>query len=228
MSKEISIAGVDKVLFSHRRSLRLEVRPGAQVLLRAPLGTDPQILASFVRDNAAWLVRARDKMQAQALSRQQSYAEGAAVYYLGQLYPLQLRAEPGLHFDKQKGFLLAKDGVAQGRTYLEAFYRQQTRELVQRFLSFHAPRWGLSHTSLRISAAKTRWGSCSSSNSLNFSYRLAMTPTDCIEYVVVHELAHTRHHNHSASFWSLVEQILPNFRERRHRLACLSRELPSL
>jgi predicted metal-dependent hydrolase len=68
---------------------------------------------------------------------------------------------------------------------------------------------------LRISSARTRWGSCSRQGTLSFTWRLVMAPEEVIDYVVVHELCHLRHLNHSKAFWGLVEGILPDYKVRR-------------
>lgn len=68
---------------------------------------------------------------------------------------------------------------------------------------------------VRITSARTRWGSCSGKNNLNFTYRLAMAPLNVIEYVVVHELAHLKHRNHSKAFWNEVGMIKPDYRKDR-------------
>ena len=77
---------------------------------------------------------------------------------------------------------------------------------------------GLKPTSVKITSAKTRHGSCSSTNGLCFSYRLMLYPKEAIDYVIVHELCHTVHHNHSKNFWSLVEDIMPDYKQRRNLL----------
>ena len=72
---------------------------------------------------------------------------------------------------------------------------------------------------LRINGAKGRWGSCSGRNSLNFSWRLMLAPEHCVNYVVVHELCHILHHDHSAAFWREVERFFPGWKECRRQLA---------
>lgn len=78
-----------------------------------------------------------------------------------------------------------------------------------------ADRMGLYPTGLRITSARTRFGSCSGKNSICFSWRLMDYPDEAVEYVVVHELAHIAHKNHGPQFWALVERYLPDWRARR-------------
>ena len=73
---------------------------------------------------------------------------------------------------------------------------------------------GLTPTGLKITSARTRFGSCSGKNSLCFSWRLMQSPREAIDYVVVHELAHIRHHDHSPAFYALIERYMPDWRER--------------
>lgn len=80
-------------------------------------------------------------------------------------------------------------------------------------------------SAIKINGAKTRWGSCSSKKSLNFSSRLVMAKDDVVDYVVIHELAHITEMNHSSRFWAIVEGILPDYKERQARLKALQKKL---
>lgn len=73
---------------------------------------------------------------------------------------------------------------------------------------------GLFPTAVKISSAKKIFGSCSGNNSLNFSYRLMLYPLNAVDYVIVHELAHIKHHNHSSDFYELIEKYMPDYKER--------------
>ena len=76
----------------------------------------------------------------------------------------------------------------------------------------------LTPASVKITSARTRFGSCSGKNSVCFSWYLMRYPDEAIDYVVVHELAHLRHHDHSPAFYALVERYLPDWRERMRLL----------
>ena len=71
---------------------------------------------------------------------------------------------------------------------------------------------------VKITGAKTRWGSCSGKNRICLSWRLMEKPQEVIDYVIIHELCHTEHHDHSKGFWALVEFFLPNYQALRREL----------
>ena len=97
-------------------------------------------------------------------------------------------------------------------------YRVAAKDYLPGRVDLYAMRMGISPEIIRINSAKKRWGSCSSKGSINFSWRLIIASDDVIDYVVVHELAHLTQMNHSLRFWSSVEKILPDYRERRQLL----------
>lgn len=90
----------------------------------------------------------------------------------------------------------------------------QAREYLPMRVDYWSGIMGLTPTGLKITSARTRFGSCSGKNSLCFSWRLMQYPPEAIDYVVVHELAHIRHHDHSPAFYALIERYIPDWRER--------------
>ena len=97
----------------------------------------------------------------------------------------------------------------------EAEYRRRAAELLPQRVAYYAPRMGVTPTGVKITSARTRFGSCSGKNSLCFSWQLMLYPPEAIDYVVVHELAHIRHHNHSRDFWAFVASVMPDYRARQ-------------
>lgn len=96
--------------------------------------------------------------------------------------------------------------------------RRSAKEQIPGRVAYYSERMGLSPSVIRINSAKTRFGSCSAANHLSFSCLLMDYPDEAIDYVVVHELAHIQHKNHSPAFYALIEDYLPDWRTRRQLL----------
>lgn len=100
----------------------------------------------------------------------------------------------------------------------EDVFRRSAYEIIPPLVEKYSKIMGLKPTSVKITSAQKRFGSCSGKNTLCFSWRLMAYPTKAIEYVVVHELAHIKHRNHSAKFYALVEKYMPDYKERQKLL----------
>ena len=92
---------------------------------------------------------------------------------------------------------------------------RQAKEVLPQKLAYYAGLMGVSPTRLTVTHAKTRFGSCSSKNAVSFSCYLMQYPEAAVDYVVVHELAHIRHHDHSPAFWAEVEKWMPDYKARK-------------
>lgn len=101
---------------------------------------------------------------------------------------------------------------------LDGFYRKEAKKIVPPLVEKWSAVMGLKPKSVTFRKARSRWGSCSSKGGLSFNIYLAKLPPECIEYVVVHELAHLAHHNHGAQFWALVGRYIPQYTHIRNRM----------
>lgn len=108
--------------------------------------------------------------------------------------------------------------VAGGRTgrdalgAIERWYRREARDRIGRVTEIESERLGLFPSRLAIRDQKTRWGSCSATGTLSFNWRLVICPDHALRYVVIHELVHIRHLNHSRAFWSALAEALPGWK----------------
>lgn len=93
--------------------------------------------------------------------------------------------------------------------------KERLLKIIEPLIEYYSIKMGVYPSRISINSARTRFGSCSSKKSLNFSYRLALYPYEAIEYVCVHELAHLKEMNHSKRFWAIVEEQLPDYKSRK-------------
>ena len=97
-------------------------------------------------------------------------------------------------------------------------YKTRARELALRHAVEYARHYGVAYKKIAIRAQRKRWGSCSRTGNLSFNYKIALLPRALAEYVIVHEICHLVHFNHSPVFWGLVEKTIPDYKERRAQL----------
>ena len=213
---------------SARRTLGLLIdAQGLQV--RAPLRTPQQAIDALLHDKAAWVLRKLAHVQAQEQQREQGrlqWHDGATLPYLGQ--PLRLALQPGprataqLGHDAQGAHLqLALPAPATAtaiRAATLAWFGRQARHDFSQRLTHFAPLLGVQWRSLRLSSARTRWGSARSDGAIALNWRLLHYAPPVIDYVVVHELAHLRVMDHSPRFWGTVATVVPDYPVLRHAL----------
>jgi len=135
----------------------------------------------------------------------------------------QLAKPPkSFHLGLQRADVVWIGGLAlplPGLPALDEWYREQARIEVKRAVVREAGRLGVTYTRISIRDQLTRWGSCSRAGALSFNWRLILAPPAILTYVVVHELCHRIHHDHSADFWAAVAAARPTYDEERAWLA---------
>lgn len=208
---------------SRRKTLSIAVECDLQVTVRAPLRMSRAVIEGFVAQSEDWVRKQRDRLREQAELRVCfSYSDGDRVPVDGEELPLATGS--GRRAVWEEGRLLLPES---GRpAALAEYLRERTRERTARSIARFAQQMGVSPTAVRITSAATRWGSCSGRNSINFSYRVACLPGTLLDYIVVHELAHIREHNHSDRFWAVVAAVLPDYAARRAALRRFQQRIP--
>lgn len=212
---------------ARRRTLAIHVHPDGSVEVRAPLRMAESRIRQFLAEKKGWILQKQGEALARRQLRRETFlSPGDTVTLLGRPYRLETAAPgqtPGL-----------KDGIVSlpenaGKEEVRAVLEQVCRRLGKDFFPARAEelarRWGFSCQGVSVTGAKTRWGSCSGKNRLSFSCRLCWASPQGADYVILHELAHTREHNHSPRFWALVEERMPDYRRREAELRELQKRL---
>lgn len=207
---------IDQIIRSRRKTIAIMVSREGQVIVRAPLRAREDLIRKLVQEKEAWIRQQLDHVRtAYPRYTPKQFAQGEQFYYLGALYPLHIVADsrPALRFEG--AFYLAQSTQPQARKVFERWYRAEATRLFVLRTAQLAALHGFQYQQIRITAARTRWGSCSSRGTLSFAWRLVMAPPQVIDYVILHELAHTRIPNHSRQYWSLVQSIAPDYKALR-------------
>ena len=100
-------------------------------------------------------------------------------------------------------------------TVWENRYRHAAKDCFTKRVAYYHQKTGGLYSKITVRDQQSRWGSCSSRGTLSFNYRLIFAPTEVLDYVVVHELCHLTHMNHSKDFWNMVERIMPDYRTHK-------------
>jgi len=205
---------INRLVRSKRKTLALIVETDGTLTVRAPLRMKAADIRQFIEAKQDWIKQKQVKAREEAVDSHR-YADGEIFWYLGQGIPLRIvpGGKPALALDSS--FKLTKSALPNAESAFTAWYRKQARKVVTERVEFFAREHGFKIGKVRISSARTRWGSCSTKNTLSFTWRLVMAPPNVVDYVVVHELCHLKEMNHSKTFWAYVEAILPDYKRRR-------------
>lgn len=204
-----------KLIRSKRRTIALAVTVDASLIVRAPMKTPLSYIERLVDTKIDWIRRAMARISSRSRPTKHEYIEGESFLYLGKSYKLNLVKKAEKKFAFQSGFILSVKEKKNARELFIAWYKSEAKKVLAERVEWCARRAGISYKSIKITTANRRWGSCSTSGNLNFSWRLIMAPLSVIDYVVVHELAHLEHRNHSKAFWNTVKVMYPNYEKAK-------------
>ena len=213
------------------KKTRIVVTEG-KIEVVAPPKVPEQRIKAFVHAQRDWIEAALKRVKQRARTVEALvptiYRDGVTVPYHGQQIPLALKTTsaryPKVQLLENEQFLVylpqtqtvySSDTI---KLALENWMKQQARLQAQRYIDFHSQRYQLHPRTLRIKTQKSRWGSCGPQNDINLNWLLLLAPPVVMEYVVVHELCHIRHKNHSQDFWQCVAAHMPDYLQHRHWL----------
>ena len=203
-----------KLVRSRRRTIALTVSTDQEVTVRAPLRMPKLFIEEFVEEKREWLRRTLEYMGSRPKAPKKTFADGEPFLYMGNPYPLSIVPGRGLRLE-ERGFMLGAESRSRAKEAFAAWYREEARRELTVLTEQYAKMFKHRYRRIRITGARHRWGSCSVRGNINFAWRLIMAPRFVCEYVVAHELAHLRHHNHGAAFWNEVQRMFSRTDEAR-------------
>jgi predicted metal-dependent hydrolase len=225
-NRTISLAGLDvAVRYSERRrTLTIKVDEG-RVIVQAPDYAALGDIERFVSHKQAWIQEKVAQQQAQMRARARQWIDGETLPMLG--LPVQLQLQDAVKGEVQlegdnlvvKARQAAPDVTARRvQKLVEQWYKHTADSVIRERVAHWQRHTGITPKGIVTKTYKARWGSCNHRQELSFNWKLLMAPPAVIDYVVVHELCHIVHFNHSPAFWQLVAKYQPDYQVHKRWL----------
>lgn len=212
--------------YSARKTLAIDVHPDMSVVVTAPIDADDETVDQKMHKRAAWIVQ-QQRFFANYLPSipPRKYVSGESHRYLGRQYRLRVHEGDEDVVKMSRGqinaYLVDPSKKERVKTLVVGWFRKRAESVFQELFDSmvaKAERQGITADAFEIRRMKNRWGSCTKEGRIMLNPDLIMTPKQCIEYVIVHELCHLQEHNHSSAFYLLLQSLMPDWESRRSRL----------
>jgi hypothetical protein len=203
---------IDKIIRSKRKTISLGVTPDATLVVRAPFDTSVEKIQELVIQKRFWIKEKMVAVKKNGITTDKEFENGEGFLFLGKSYKLKIQDCDKIELSG--GLCLPKKYKNNAREKLIEWYREKALEKITERVEWYSKNTGWRFKSVKINDAKSRWGSCGASGSLNFTWRLIMAPIAIVDYVVVHEMAHIQEKGHSKKFWNRIKTILPDYEQR--------------
>jgi predicted metal-dependent hydrolase len=220
MVKMLKISDISvEVCKKNIKNMHLYVKPpNGKVTVSAPLNMKDEVIKKFVRTKISWIKKQIAKFDNQPRQSEREYVSGEALFIWGKQYYLQVDygTKNSLTLFGNKALLtVRKESTAQQR---ENFVREWYRELLKTEIKKFLPKWenitGLKVSDWQTKYMITRWGTCNTTTGkIWLNLQLAKKPPECLEYVILHELAHLTEKSHNDKFIAIMDRYMPMWRE---------------
>lgn len=205
------------------KNLSITVAKG-RVRVTIPVGATVEQVLRFAEAKKQWVfkhVKNYNSISAQMITKE--YVAGEKFPYMGQELLLRTSSQPGkfttIQLESDVVWVLISEDIPKGqwpeviKKSLLYTYQKQAKKVFKEKLDHYAKIMGLQYNQMRIKQQRTKWGSCSRKGNINLNWKVLMAPTEVIDYLIVHELAHLKHMNHSKEYWRFVESFMPGYKK---------------
>ena len=211
---------------NERKTLGIKVYPDGSTVVTAPIETPYEKVTEKVKSKAQWIDKQKDFfMFFEPRTKQKLYESGESHLYLGKNYRLKITESKTKSVKLKGGFIVIKTNDKNNKKAIEKELKKWYKsKAILHFENLYKNRLGLAkelsnkESSLKYMWYENRWGSCFKDGTISLNLELIKSPKECIDYVIVHELCHLVHHNHSTKFYSLLSKKLPKWRDSKNKL----------
>lgn len=209
------------IIYRKRKTMSLEIKRYGIINVIAPNGLDKTFIVDKVKNKSDWIIKKLDEIEVLNNNRYtRSYESGDIFLYLGNEYILEVLVDKttiGTSVSLENNKLIVRSNSNNKdvmQRALKNWYTDETLGITKERINYYKLFFEDTVTSIKIKDQKSRWASCTYKNEILFNLRCSMMPIQIIDYIVVHEMCHMEHRNHSKDFYLAVERILPDYKER--------------
>ena len=206
----------DEIIRSRRKTLAITIDSFSRLIVRAPLAMSEARIFAFLEEKEAWILKKKEARQGVGICLPPENLNGYELILLGEKCKIYVVDTARVRYDGDTKSIYLPEKNPQEK--LIKWLKDNAKRIFTTVTERTAKCMGTSYKSVMITSARGRWGSCSGDNALHYSFLLIYAPKDVLEYVIVHELAHTKHKNHSKTFWAEVEKYVPDWKAKRNWL----------
>lgn len=197
-----------KVKRSSRKSVAIKITEKGEIFVLCPLKFANKKIDEILQEKSNWIKTALLKLEEKA-ERYKEFYDYNKVMFLGKIYSVE-RFTNYVRIGHYRYKIKKNTSI---KNILKKWLTEQANSFILNRLDELSDKYNLVYRSSKIISARKKWGSCDNLRDININFRLVMLPIECIDYVLIHELCHTIHMNHSLKFWREVEKYVPNYED---------------
>ncbi len=196
-----------------RKTVALLINKDGDLIVKAPLNVSEKEIDEIIGRKRKWIEEKQKFINDRKnLYKEHQFLQGEKFLYLGQKYLLQYSNDIKNIVLKENTIYISSF-IDDKKTEMIKWYKKAAQVILKERVSYYEKITGVYIKSMKITSARRQWGSCSRGGTINFSWRLVMCPVEAIDYVVLHEIVHILHPNHSKIFYSCLEKYMPNYKK---------------
>lgn len=209
-----------ELIYKNRKTIEIRIDPPDRVTVTAPSGADEDEILKIVQNKGHWITKKLRDVKHINIKEERDFKDGDLFLYLGNESPLKLIIEKNVKnievkYSAQNIIVITPSADKELiRKAMKLWYREKTEEIIHERIKELQKYFDRKPSDIKIKEQKKRWASCTSQGRLLFNWRCSMASVKAIDYIIVHEMCHLYHMNHSKSFWNKVSSVLPDYKKR--------------
>ena len=221
----IKYKGIDinaNLIYRKRKNITIQINPNYEVNIISPLGVSKKILKDILLEKSDWILKKFDEYkEVEHIYKEKEFVDNEKYMYLGKEYNLKIILDENEEVFIENDLLIVKVKNIDKeyiKNKLKLWYKKESERIVIERLVYCRENsdmmMKLIPSKLRVKEQKKRWGTCTSKRAIYINSKISMVRKEAIDYILIHEFSHLVHMNHSKDFYSLVKQMMPNYKEQ--------------